>query len=100
MRTLRHLLCIVALAGIVVAADGPSRKALRQEEAAYPEIAQKANLHGTVKIKIWIAADGTVRRTEYVGGHPLLAEAALKAVKNWQYERAAAETTTTVEVKF
>ena len=34
------------------------------------------NLHGTVKLKIWISNDGSVRRLEYVGGHPLLAQAA------------------------
>jgi len=100
MRTMRHLLCVVALAGIVVAADSSNRKVVRHEEATYPELAQKANIHGAVKIKIWIAPDGSVRRTEYIGGHPLLAEAALKAVKVWQYERAAEESTTVVEIRF
>ena len=35
-----------------------------------------------------------------LGGHPVLAESALKAVKNWKYARANEESNTTVEVKF
>ena len=58
------------------------------------------NLHGTVKLKIWISPDGTVRRLEYIGGHPLLAESALKAVKGWKYQSAAQGSTTIVELKF
>ncbi len=29
---------------------------------------------------------GPVRRLEYIGGYPLLAESALKAVENWRYD--------------
>jgi TonB family protein len=58
------------------------------------------HLHGTVKLKVWINSDGTVRRLEYIGGHPLLAQAAIRAVKNWKYELGAQETTSQVEVKF
>lgn len=42
-------------------------------------------VHGTVKLKIWITAQGAVHRVEYLGGHPLLAESALEAVRNWKY---------------
>ena len=58
------------------------------------------NWHGSVKFKLWINPDGTVRRVEYVGGHPLLAESALKAVKSWIYESSEKESTASVEVKF
>jgi TonB family protein len=51
-------------------------------------------------LKIWTNPDGTVRRLEYVGGHPALAEAALKAVKTWKYQAAPQESTTVVELKF
>jgi outer membrane biosynthesis protein TonB len=49
-------------------------------------VAQKMELHGIVKLKLWVNPDGTVRRLEYVGGHLLLAEAALKAAKLWKYD--------------
>lgn len=58
------------------------------------------SLHGTVRVRIWIAPDGSVRRLEYIGGHPLLAESALKAVKEWEFESAPKESTQIVEVKF
>jgi outer membrane biosynthesis protein TonB len=51
-------------------------------------------------VKVWINSDGSVRRVEYIGGHPLLAQAAIIAVKNWRYELGAKETTSQVEVKF
>jgi TonB family protein len=100
MRKLKHiLLCLIMLGGSVLAAD-PDRKLVRREEPEYPAIADKMALHGTVKLKIWISPDGSVRRLEYVGGHPLLAESALKAVKAWKYELSSKESTTMVELRF
>jgi|SRR5579863_1598339 len=88
------------LAGSVNAADPAERKLLQHPNAEYPLIAVQMHLHGSVKLKIWINPDGSVRRLEYIGGHPLLAESALKAVKTWQYEPGSKESTTVVEVKF
>ena len=94
------LFTALLLAGTLIAADQPDRKLLRRTEPEYPTVAAKMNLHGTVKLRIWINPDGTVRRLEYIGGHPLLAESALKAVKDWTFEPASKETTMIVEVKF
>ena len=100
MMKLKHvMLCVTLLAGSVVAAD-QERKVVRREEPVYPTIAARMNLHGMVKLKIWISPDGTVRRLEYIGGHPILAESALKAVKAWKFETNARESTSTVELKF
>jgi len=93
------LLCAILLVGCASAAD-QEREVVRREEPEYPPIAARMHLHGTVKLKIWISSDGTVRREEYIGGHPLLAESALKAIKAWKYEPAAGESTTTVALKF
>ena len=76
------------------------RRITHQDQPEYPEIAKKMNLHGTVKLKVWINPDGTVRRLDYVGGHPLLAESALKAVKAWRYEAASKESNGIVELRF
>ena len=94
------LLCIVLLTGGMSVNAQTERKVTRREEPDYPELAKKMNLHGTVKLKIWISPDGTVRRLEYVGGHPVLAESALKAVKGWHYEAATKESNTIVGLKF
>lgn len=93
------LLCVTLLVGSASAAD-QERSVVRREEPEYPPIAEKMNLHGTVKLKIWISPDGTVRRLEYIGGHPLLAESALKAVKGWKYQPVTQESTTIVALKF
>jgi TonB family protein len=93
------LLCVILLVSSANAAD-QERKVVSNDEPEYPPIAAKMNLHGTVRLKIWINPDGTVRRLEYVGGHPLLAESALKAVKGWKYEPSSRESTTVVELKF
>ena len=102
MKMVRDILLWVALlAGGVCAFGQAERRVVRRgAELEYPTIAVEMNLHGTVKLKIWITPDGTVRRLEYVGGHPLLAESALKVVKTWKYEPAAGETTQIVAVKF
>lgn len=84
----------------VLAADSGARKALQRRDPEYPAIAAKMGLHGTVKLRVYIAADGSVRRVEYIGGHPLLAESAVKAIKSWKFESAPAETNETIEVKF
>jgi TonB family protein len=100
MTKLKHILiCVLLLVCSARSADR-ERKLVRREEPEYPEIAAKMSLHGTVKLKIWINADGTVRRLEYIGGHPVLAESALKAVKTWKYQAAPQESTTVVELKF
>jgi TonB family protein len=93
-------LCTLLLAFSLSASEQAARKIVYKEEPAYPEMALKMALHGTVKIKIWIAPNGSVRRLEYVGGHPLLAQSALKAIKNWKFETAEKESTEIIEVKF
>lgn len=99
MKRLLQLAWLLALCASALAAD-PDRKLLTRTDPEYPAIARSMNLHGTVKMKIWISRDGEVNRVEYIGGHPLLAESALKAIKTWRYESSGRETTTVVEVKF
>ena len=72
MTKLKHiLLCVILLVSSASASD-VERMVVLREEPEYPPIAAKMNLHGTVKLKIWISPDGAVRRLEYIGGHPLL----------------------------
>lgn len=99
-RMTRICVCALLLIGSVSAADRPQRTIVQRVEPEYPQIAKDMNLHGTVKLRIWIKPDGTVRRLEYIGGHPLLAESALKAVKSWKYAVAQKETTAVLELKF
>jgi TonB family protein len=98
-RLLQIAACLTMIVASASAAD-QERRLLARIEPEYPAIAMQMNLHGTVKLKVWISSDGSVRRLEYIGGHPLLAESALKTVKMWRYEAGLKETTAVVEVKF
>jgi TonB family protein len=80
--------------------SGSERKVLQHLDPEYPAMAAKIALHGTVKFQVWIAPDGAVRRMTCLGGHPLLAEAASKAIKNWKYEAAPGESSQVVTVTF
>ena len=77
-----------------------SRKLKSQVTPAYPELARKMNITGVVKVQITIAPNGSVKTARLVGGHPVLANAAMDTVKKWRYEPAKDETTTVVEFHF
>ena len=51
----------------------------------YPPLAKQARIQGLVKLEGIIARDGTVQQLRVLAGHPLLAPAALEAVKQWRY---------------
>lgn len=53
-----------------------------------------------MKLRVWVTPEGLVRKVEYIGGHPLLAESAVKAVKNWKFQPAPEGTTEMLEMKF
>ena len=93
-------LCVALSVSCLSASDKTDRNVLQHDDPEYPAIAAKNNLHGVVKLRIWIAPDGSVRRVEYIGGHPLLAASAVKTVKNWKYEAAKQETNQIIEVRF
>jgi TonB family protein len=58
------------------------------------------NITGTVKIQVVVAPNGTVKDAKVLGGHPVLAGAALDAVRKWRFEPAAVESSGVVELKF
>jgi len=53
---------------------------------AYPPLASRARVGGTVVLEATLTAQGTVEQIRVVSGHPLLIEAAINCVKQWQYE--------------
>jgi protein TonB len=53
---------------------------------AYPALAKQARVQGTVSYMATINRDGTIQNLELISGHPLLAEAATEAVKQWVYK--------------
>lgn len=91
---------VASFSPIVDAQDGLDRKVKSKVEPMYPEIASRMGLTGTVKLQVVVAPDGTVKVAKPLGGHPILINAALEAVKKWRFETASAESSGTVEFKF
>jgi TonB family protein len=58
------------------------------------------NIAGTVKIEVVVAANGIVKDAHVVGGHPVLANAALDAAKRWRFEPASEESSGVIDFKF
>jgi protein TonB len=66
---------------------GTMRKQLKHKvNPAYPKEAQDQRIQGTVRFHIVVSRDGKVLQAELVSGDPLLAQAALDAVRKWEYK--------------
>jgi periplasmic protein TonB len=61
-------------------------KLIRKVIPEYPSLARAARISGVVHLVGIIAKDGTIRNLQLVGGHPMLARAAMDAVEQWVYE--------------
>jgi TonB family protein len=82
------------------AQDAGERKVRIKVEPQYPEIARKMGLTGVVKLEIVVAPNGSVKETKVIGGHPILVNATVDAVKKWKFESASAESTESRDFKF
>jgi len=76
------------------------RAILQQAAPGYPALARSMALEGVVKVEAVVAADGTVKSVTIKGGHPVLAQAAAKAVKQWRWEPSPRESQEVVQVRF
>ncbi len=77
-----------------------SRKPKIKVAAVYPELARRMNITGVVKVEVTVAPNGSIKNARLVGGHPLLANAALDAVKKWRFETGPEDSTGIVEFHF
>lgn len=58
---------------------------IHRVEPVYPRIAVLTGIQGVVTLHAIIAKDGTIQSLSVSSGHPLLAQAALEAVRQWRY---------------
>lgn len=103
----RRLLVFALMTTVIGVAVVPNRawseedrKVKSKIEPVYPDLARRMNVTGTVKVMVVISTNGSVKSAKPLGGHPLLIEPAVEAVKKWKYEPATEETTTTVQFTF
>ena len=102
--TVMFLIVLITLSGSFppagLAQNNVDRKVKSKVSPVYPEIARKMGLTGNVRLQLVVAPNGEVRETKVIGGHPILVNAAVDAVKKWKFETASAESTGTVEFRF
>lgn len=97
------VLWILASAGVLSLAQqnqSEHRKVVTRVTPEYPSVAKTMNIAGIVRVEAVVAGNGVVKSTEIKGGHPVLAEAAVRAVRKWKWEPSDHETHEVVELKF
>ena len=77
-----------------------ARKVKSKVAPVYPELAKKMAISGTVRVAIVVASNGSVKSTKVLGGHPLLIDAAVDAVRKWKFEPGADDSSGVIEFKF
>jgi len=58
---------------------------VRKVLPTYPPLARSARIQGTVLLQATISKVGTIENLQLLSGHPLLAPAAIEAVRQWRY---------------
>jgi len=59
---------------------------IHRVEPVYPRMLGIAGIHGEVRLHAIIAKDGSIQSLTVISGHPLLAGAAIDAVRQWRYK--------------
>jgi TonB family protein len=88
-RTRRAATCGCLLFGLLSLTPAQSqdndRKIVKKVEAQYPSILKRRGIGGTVRLKVIVHPDGSVKDVEVLGGNPALADSAEKAVRQWKF---------------
>ena len=77
-----------------------ARKVKNKVAPVYPDLARRMGISGVVKVQVTVDKAGTVKNSKLIGGHPILAQASLDAVRKWRFEPAGDDTTGVVEFRF
>ncbi len=69
-----------------VSAGVTSGLLIKRVQPNYPPLARQARIQGTVVLHAVISKEGAIENLTLVSGHPMLAPAAIDAVKQWRYK--------------
>ena len=58
---------------------------IRRVQPAYPPLARSARIQGAVILQAVISRQGAIENLKVLSGHPMLAPAAVDAVRQWRY---------------
>jgi protein TonB len=59
---------------------------IRKISPNYPPLARQARIQGQVLLRAQISKTGDIENLQLISGHPMLAPAAIEAVKQWKYK--------------
>ena len=59
---------------------------IKKVQPNYPPLARQARIQGQVVLQAEISKEGTIQNLQLISGHPMLAPAAIEAVKQWRYK--------------
>jgi TonB family protein len=103
-RKLAQIACLVAVfaigTGVVIAQQDAERKVVKKIEPEYPSVLRDKGIGGTVRLRVTVKADGTVKDVQTLGGNAVLVESATRAVKQWHYAPADRESVIDVSIHF
>jgi protein TonB len=71
---------------IVVGGKVQEASLIKKIVPTYPPLARSTRIQGHVILSAVISKDGTIESLKLISGHPLLAPAAMAAVKQWVYK--------------
>lgn len=75
---------IALLGGLREDSSDLFKRLIARPDPAYPELARRARIQGIVKLQVKVKADGSVEVQKILQGEPVLADAAIDAVKRWR----------------
>jgi TonB family protein len=76
------------------------RQLVTRVEPEYLETLQRLLIGGTVRLVVTISPKGNVEAVQLLGGNPVLAEPAIKAMKQWVYTAGPSRTMQEVSILF
>jgi len=91
---------LLAFSGFGVPQEISNRKIIKVVSAQYPAVLKQRGIGGVVKLRVFVYANGTVKDAQVLGGNAILAESALKAVKQWQFAPAGADAKLDISISF
>jgi TonB family protein len=66
----------------------------------YPDLARRMNVTGVVRVQVIVSPNGMIKDAKLIGGHPVLANVALDAIRKWRFEPGPQESSGIVEFRF
>ena len=69
-----------------VSPEVAASRLIHRVDPQYPTVAREPRVQGVVALQAWIGADGYVGKLKLMSGDLRLAEAAIEAVRQWQYQ--------------